>query len=396
MKTELGLVLWKSLRDVQICSQIEPHERKRLLRPPTENVLERFTLARIEAPELADPLSTFLLLLQTPARVDVSDLALACHHVYEWADQRGLRLIAYHFSEAAAYADPFDPARANFAARMARRSLMKDRAALWYLRAHRIAILVGSKREAIYALLGYGTMMKDVGNFEEARRAFERAARRAIAGKRRREAAEACHDLFAIALELGHYRLAERHLRKALSIYPVKHKRIPALAYDIGFLLIRECQFQAALSVLERTTPLIKRPEERTLVWSAVAWAAAGAGLSERFEEAERTTVEQVAIFVDFAPAIFIHLAEACRALRRWDRALAYAEAAYRAALERQEPPLAEEAEELRTAIGLRQDAPAQAEDSVRTGALARAAVLRLQKWAQTPGRGRPGADSGN
>lgn len=139
---------------------------------------------------------------------------------------------------------------------------MKDRAALWYLRAHRIAILVGSKREAIYALLGYGTMMKDVGNFEEARRAFERAARRAIAGKRRREAAEACHDLFAIALELGHYRLAERHLRKALSIYPVKHKRIPALAYDIGFLLIRECQFHGALSVLERTAPLIKRPEE--------------------------------------------------------------------------------------------------------------------------------------
>lgn len=57
-------------------------------------------------------------------------------------------------------------------------------------------------------------MMKDVGNFEEARRAFERAARRAI----RREAAEACHDLFAIALELGQYRLAERHLRKALSL----------------------------------------------------------------------------------------------------------------------------------------------------------------------------------
>jgi hypothetical protein len=49
MKTELGLVLWKSLRDVLICSQTEPHERKRLLRPPTENVLERFTLARIEA-----------------------------------------------------------------------------------------------------------------------------------------------------------------------------------------------------------------------------------------------------------------------------------------------------------------------------------------------------------
>ena len=393
MQSALGLVLWKSLRDVQVCCQVESHARRRLLRAPNAEVRERFAAARLEAPELSGALSTFALLLQSPPLVTTTALAAACHEVYEWADERGLKLIAYHYAEAAAYADPDDPARANFAARMARRALMKDRAALWYLRAHRVAIVVRRKREAIYALLGYGTMMKDVGNFEEARRAFERAARRANASGKEREAAEAYHDLFAIALELGRFRLAERHLRKALSLYPVRHSRIPALAYDIAFFLIRQGQFYAALSVLEHTALLTRRPEEQPLVWSAVAWAAAAADLGGRFDEAERTTLEQVAIFDDFAPAIFIHLAEGCRALRRWERAAAYAEAAQSAALARDEPPLAEEATELRAAIERRVDGPAQAPEAVGPSSLARAAVLRLQRWA-TPGRGRPGAGS--
>ena len=389
----LGLVLWRSLRDVHVCCHVEPSARRRLLRTPNAEVRERFAAARLEAPDLSSALSTFAQLLQSPSLVAPNTLAAACHEVYEWADARGLKRVAFHYAEAAAYADPDDPARANFAARMARRALMKERAALWYLRAHRVAIIVRRKREAIYALLGYGTMMKDVGNFEEARRAFERAARRANASGRAREAAEAYHDLFAMALELGRFRLAERHLQKALSLYPVRHSRIPALAYDIAFFLIRQGQFYPALSVLERTVLLIRRPEEQTLVWSAVAWAAAAADLGRRFDDAERTTLEQVETFDDFAPAIFIHLAEACRALRRWEPATAYAAAAQEAARKRGEPPLEKEAADLLAAIRRREEGPAQAPEVVGASSLARAAVIRLQRWA-TPGRGRPGAGS--
>jgi tetratricopeptide (TPR) repeat protein len=393
MHTPLGIVLWKSLRDVQVCSEVEPHDRRKLLRPPNEEVRERFAFAREEAPELATALAVFLLLLQTPAVVDARDLALACHQVYEWADQRGMRLIAYHYAEAAAYADPLDPARANFAARMARRALKKDRASLWYLRAHRVAILTKNKRETVYALLGYGTMMKDAGNFKEARRAFDKAATRATGSGRRREAAEAYHDLFAIALELGKLRLAEFHLLTALSFYPARHERIPALAYDIGFLLIRKCHFYGALSVLERTAPLIRRREEQALVWSAVAWAAGGAGLRERFRETERKALELVAVFEDFAPAIFIHLAEGCRALRDWDRAERYAEVAQEYALQREEPPLAQEATELRAAIERRKEAPPAVPETTRAESLVQSALDRLAKWAKAPDRKRPGAD---
>src|SRR5215213_8230250 len=48
MHTPLGIVLWRSLRDVQVCAQVEPHERRKLLRPPNEEVRERFAYARIE------------------------------------------------------------------------------------------------------------------------------------------------------------------------------------------------------------------------------------------------------------------------------------------------------------------------------------------------------------
>lgn len=59
-------------------------------------------------------------------------------------------------------------------------------------------------------------MMRDAGNYEEARRAFERGARRATTTHRRREAAEAYHDLLALALEQRKSKLAEMYGRKAL------------------------------------------------------------------------------------------------------------------------------------------------------------------------------------
>jgi len=388
----LGTVLWKALRDVRMCSGEDARERRRLLRPPNDGVRERFATASEEAIELAPVLGTFMSLLEDPAVVEPRDLAVACHRVHEWADQRGLELTAYHFAEGAAYADPNDPVRANFAARMARRALRRNRASMWYWRAYKVAVLARNKRESVYALLGYGTMMKDIGNFREARKAFDRAARRAVGSGRRREAAEAYHDLFTIALEAGKYRLAERHMATALSIYPARHERIPALAYDIAFLMIRRRHYSSALSVLERTVRLIGRREEQALVWSALAWAAGGAGWRERYREAERLALELVAVFHDFAPAIYIHLAEGCRALRDWEPAEAYAEAAQESALEREESTLAHEASELRAAIRRREDAPEEAPEAQHAETLRRSALARLEKW-QAPGPGRPGAD---
>ena len=99
---------------------MSPAERQRLVRPPTEEVQERFASALLEAPELAGPLAVFAALLRAPESVESAELADSCHVVYGWADAKGYKQTALQFAEAAAYADPADAARANFAARTAR------------------------------------------------------------------------------------------------------------------------------------------------------------------------------------------------------------------------------------------------------------------------------------
>jgi hypothetical protein len=56
-------------------------------------------------------------------------------------------------------------------------------------------------------------MMRDAGNFDEARRFIERAARRAVALRKRKEAGMAYHDLYVIAVEQERYALAIKHGR---------------------------------------------------------------------------------------------------------------------------------------------------------------------------------------
>jgi tetratricopeptide (TPR) repeat protein len=342
----------------------------------------------LEAPKLSGPLCTFAALLRTPGLVETTELADACTAVFEWADAMGYKQTALHFAEAAAYADPADPVRANFAARTARRTLLKQRAADWYARAHGLALSAVNRREAIYALLGYGTMMKDAGNYEEARRAFERAARRATTTHRRREAAEAYHDLLALALEQRKLKLAEMYARKALWVYPVRHPRFPALAYDVAFLLLLRSQFSAAVTLLDRTVPTITRLEERALVLSALAWGAGAAGWTTRRKEAQRQAIELVAVHDDYAPGVYIHLADGCRAERDWEQATTFITRAHELAIAREEPGLAHLALSLRAVVERREEHPPQLPETEASGALLRSIVARFAKWKPPQSRG--------
>jgi tetratricopeptide (TPR) repeat protein len=295
-----ALVLWRALIDVRLWAAA-PGERRSLFHPPNDEVRERLALARTETPELAPALGTFGLLLQGPDLVEAVQVADACTVVQKWADERGLVLTALLFAEAAAQAEPDNPARANLAARSARRALEFDRAGTWHLRS-------------------------------------------AKTSGRRKEAGIAHHNLSTIAVETGKYRLAEVHVNTALSLYPHDYPRIPPLAHDFAFALLRQHHYSTALHLLERVVPLIQRLEERALVLTSLAWAAAGAGRMKRLAEAEQTAVELVGIFADFSAAVFLHLAEGWRQCSDWERADKYAEAARLAAEQRLEPHLVREA----------------------------------------------------
>jgi tetratricopeptide (TPR) repeat protein len=300
-------------------------------------------------------------------------------------------LTALYFAEAAAYAAPADPARANQAARIARRNLMRNRAASWHMRAYRLAQRTGKKRESVWALLGYGAMMRDAGNFDEARRFIERAARRAVALRKRKEAGMAYHDLYVIAVEQERYALAIKHARSAFQLYPVRNPSIPRLAHDLAFLFIRLHHFAAGIAIITRAIPLMLQPVERALAWSSLAWASGGSGLRERFHDAEETTLRLVPDHPDFAPAIFIHLAEGAWFLADWPRARRYAEAAQGCARTTKSPSLEREAAELLSSIDTRQPPPPQATPEAEIESLTALVLERLERW-RAP-RASPGAE---
>jgi tetratricopeptide (TPR) repeat protein len=385
VESTVGLVLWRALVDVRLWAAA-PDERRILFHAPSADVRERYALARAETPELSPALGTFGLLLQAPDLLDPAQVAEACAFVHDWADGHGLLLTALLFAEAAAQAQPDNPARANTAARSARRALEFDRAGTWHLRAYKLAVRVKDEREKVWALLGYGAMMQATGRYAEAKHFFHKSARCAKPTGRRKEAGIAHHNLSNIAIETGNYRLAEVHVNTALSLYPHDYPRIPPLAHDFAFALLRQHHYSAALYLLERVVPLIQRPEEQALVLSSLAWAAAGAGRLQRLAEAERAAVELAGIFADFAPAVFLHLAEGWRLSSNWERAERYAEAARIAAERRKELHLAREAADLCEAIRQRQGGARDEPPASRTRGVLRDLSARLKGWKQAPG----------
>jgi tetratricopeptide (TPR) repeat protein len=386
LESAAGLVLWRALADARLWGETPAQERRALFRAPTARVRERFAFACEEIPALVPAFGTFALVLQSPDLASSSQVADACVLVHEWADRAGLRTAALLFAEAAAHVEPENPARANLAARSARRLSMYERAGAWHLRAFKLAVRTRNRGEMVWALLGYAAMMKATGRIAEARRFLQRATRRAKAFGRRKEAAMAHHDLMNLAVEQERFRLAEIHMASALALYPSDHPCLPALGHDFAFVLLRQNHHSAALPLLERVAPLIQQTDVRALVLSSLAWAAAGAGRRTRLVQAERATLELVAIFDHYAIPALLHLAEAFRLAGDLDRAVQYAEEAGRAAGAMGETQFTREAAEMRIQLreadnSIRRDIP----PSARTLAIVRDLTARLRTQKKAP-----------
>lgn len=393
----LWYVLWRALRNARLWADAEPEKRGELFSPVDSEKRELIAYAQAAAPELAGPLGTFGILLSCPQLVLPEQLADACHAVYKWANARGLLDLASHFAEAAATADPMNPTRANDAGRSCRRAKEMANAGAWFERGFGLAVRAKNRGQRIRAMLGYGAVMKDTGRHEEARRWFGKAARSAARSGRDRQAAEAHHDLMTIAAEIGTLVDVEKHARRALTLYPEQHAFLPALPHDLGFAYVRLRHYTVALPLIEVSRPRIGTPSIQALVWSTLAWAAAGAGRFARAREAEGESLQLVGVHDEYAPAVMLHLAEAMRHLGEWSRAEAYAAEALKAARKAQDPALEDEAEALTDQISARIPAPVDlpVPDTERAEQIARWIQAKLRKWKAPGRRGRPGTDPG-
>jgi tetratricopeptide (TPR) repeat protein len=392
---ELALAFWRVLRRVRAWAETAPEERTVLFGAGKREAWERLGAACGHAPGLVEALGTFALLIRAPGEVDARRLSEACSQVHAWAEERSLLAVAMLFAEAAAYADPDDPARANDAGRMCRRAAEDERASSWYHRGYGLGVRRNDPTETIRAQIGYGNLMKDLGQHDEARKYFERAARRAINTGRRRQAGEAHHDLLAIAAEVGTYVEAERHVRRALGFYPIRHPRLPALLHDWAFLLVRLHIYTPAIPLLDLAVQKVKTPELKTLFVSTLAWAVAGARRQHDFHRIEPEVIQLADKHEEYAAAALIHLSEGARVFSLWDRAERYVVRAVEIAANRKDAALEREGMELLASVTSQRAAPLEEDppDPDRLDAMTQRFQARLRGF-DAPRRRQPGASA--
>lgn len=290
---------------------------------PSEE-LDRFRDALGRVPELDDALRSLADYLRgIGSRRDAADALL---RISEWALERGDPEPAIQCAEAAAALMPESGRRALAAGRANRLSSEAARATLYYERAMTLGRLRRKWRTYVRAHLGLGHVTKDRGETAAARAHYFTAARaaRSLSGEKWL-AAQTQHDLMALAAENGEVERALGHARQALDWYPRHHARFPALAHDIGFLLVRLHLYEPAVPLLTAGMRLPVPPQDQVIGWSTVARAAAGTGNAAAYQAASENVLRLVGLFDLHAAAAFDNLAHGACSLALWKQAEQYA-----------------------------------------------------------------------
>lgn len=378
---DLGIVLWNALRGIYEWAKptVDESERLRLFAAPSDAARTQLRSACAEAPQIADALQKLALLRETLGDVPPAVIGAACAEISAWAEERSLLEVAAHFAEAGAYANPEDPARANTAGRLCRRLRLHERSAAWFRRGRYAALRTRNRPERIRALLGYGSLMRSLGRYEEAEAHYLLAAKLAERTRRRKQAAEAHHDLLAIAILTDDLAAAEEHVWEALRLYPARHPHLPVLGHDWAFALILRRFYSHAIPLVESAISRVRPPAFRTLMFSTLARAAAGAGQLAVHEKAEAQTLRLIMRFPEWEPAALINLAQAKWLFEAWDRAEDYARRGVEAARSHAEERYRRDAADLLKKLKRREAPPTELRpplpdviDSVRSRYVAR------------------------
>jgi tetratricopeptide (TPR) repeat protein len=381
----IDLALWQVLRDVLLWARTPIDERGLLFDPPSPALCKRMAEASDAAPLLADPLSTLARLRRVPGEQPLQ-IAAACQLVTDWAERSGLHAVALHFAEASAYADPMSAqwaVRAGYLARIVGGLDMFARSEVWHARAYVIAVKKRNSEVVLRTLTSGGALMKDMGQYGRARRMFVRAARRAERDGRKRQAAVARHYSFALAAETGHIRIAVRDAQAALSNYPLHDERLPALAHDVAFLLVRLNHHATALRLIDGLGERVDGIWSMGMLYGMTARAAAGAGFGGSYFEASEAAAKIARINDECAASVLFQLANASRLLRRWEEAKEHALAALSAARKRADKEIERVAVALLAEIERQEPPPPVCEPGSDTpiAALARRLAARVRRW---------------
>jgi hypothetical protein len=344
---DVGLLLWRSARNVALWAQARPEQRPGLF-PGGAAQARTADLEHADVhPELRGPLSVLADLLARPGEVDVGRLVNACRRVAAWAEQRGSLATALEFSQAAALAAPESAALAYAVGRLARRRAEYDRAESWYTRAVVQGRLTSDWRSYALAFSGMGNLHNQRGNYPAARRAHLRSLKVA---ERRGEldlVGNACHDLFAVETEMGAGFAADHYAAAALRAYGPSNPKVYRLVYDIAYHWALQGFFAGALSVAQALVPHIDEPAMCALLQGVIARAAAGAGRKDVFDAAvwEATRRINSGTASEMTARTLLGLAHGAISLGEWELACRWALQSQRTAATTKEGRVALEAE---------------------------------------------------
>lgn len=335
----LGILLWQSVRDVQLRADTSEDRRAGLFADDAED--RRIAAVRAAGldVQVEPPLMAIARMLGDPAGARAESIATACQHIAYWADGRGALRTAIVFTQAAAVTLPHDAASAYAVGRLTRRNAELARAETWYRRAVALGRQSGDWNSYALAFLGLGNLYAQRGSYPAARRFQIRALRAARRHSLRQVQGMALHDLFVLASHTGQERQAEEFSRAAFEAYGPDHPRLAMLAQDIAWHWMERGQFEPALAVFQALLPHMSRPEERLVVLANVARAAAGAGERRLFDETWNEVWDGVARAdsLENAATVLVDLAHGATTVGEPERAERAAERAVEIASQRGE-----------------------------------------------------------
>jgi tetratricopeptide (TPR) repeat protein len=368
--SETGVLLWKSLRNINLWSAATPREQAELFSAGARQRREAEILAANPDEQLNDPLRVFASLLDNRTDVRHESVALACRKVAQWADEHEAFRTALAFTQAAALACPGDAQLAYEVGRMARQQVQHARAESWYRRAIMLGRQTGDWSAYGKAYVGLGNLTMQRGSLPGARRALIKALRAARRHGLTKLQAAACHDLFLVALDGDSIRAAQRYAREAFHLYGAGHPSLPLLAQDVCVLWVANGEFARAARVLRVLLPHLSGGT-RMLALANLARASGGSGDAATFETAlsEAQVLLRSHAQTRWAAQALLNLARGASGLGLWDQAADSARQAIHLASESGQNNVIFEAEAVlayaqsRTRMEERATEPAQSRD---------------------------------
>lgn len=217
---ELGVLLWRTARDVALWADVEPEARGGLFAAESADV----RLARLAATDVPSPITaavdTLGGMLTNAHRADAEVMRNCCREVAGWARGEGLVHTALAFAQAGALASPEDAAAALHTGISAVAAGEDIRAATWLRRTLGLARRGRHRVTYAAAWVELAAVSERAGDADAAGRMYQRAYR---AGRRVTGDAtarlRAAHGLFRLARRRGDDAGAAQFAHLALRAY---------------------------------------------------------------------------------------------------------------------------------------------------------------------------------